>query len=62
MTNADKNQRLQIATQLLAGIMSNPTYDPPRRTKMLHMVAEALNFADALISFVEEERNLDEFN
>lgn len=62
MDNTDKEKRLQVATQLLAGILANKHYDPPRRAKMLYMIADALAFADELIAFVETERNLDEFN
>lgn len=62
MQNADKEKRLQVATQLLTGILANRQYDPPRRAKKLYMIADALAFADELIAFVETERSLDEFN
>lgn len=62
MQPVDKEKRLQVAAQLLTGIMANPTYNAPRRSKMVYMIADALAFADELIAFVETERNLDEFN
>ncbi len=49
MQNADKEKRLQVATQLLTGILANRQYDPPRRAKKLYMIADALAFADELI-------------
>lgn len=62
MDHNDKEKRLQVATQLLSGMLANRNYDPPRRAKKLYMIADALAFADELIAFVETERNLDEFN
>lgn len=52
--NQGMTLREDIAKHLMAGILANKFYDPPRRNKLDGMAEDAVNAADALLAALEK--------
>ena len=54
MNNKFDDKRAFIASVILSGILANSIYQPPRMHKMDGVCADAVCFADCLISKLKE--------
>ena len=58
MNDEFESERAFVASVILAAILANRNYDPPRRNKMKGMCDEAVMFADCLIDKLKETEDL----